>query len=175
MAKRNQMTVADIIEASKDVENGASVFLQWAMFFFIFAGISLFFGIMLAGFELILFGLILAIPGFLFLRMSNSYKRKRQYIALIKHNHVTSLDTMASAVNSSYDTVVKDINSMISKGMLDNVYVDTLNRQLVFPEDDTTTYAKPAIKQATCPSCGATCEVRSGKNSFCEYCGAPLQ
>lgn len=110
--------------------------------------------------------------GYIFFEQPN--KRKRTYLTCIETHQMTSLDEISSVVNQPYETVKKEIESMISKGFFPNVIVDNNSRSLMLPSAGgrTTPQAIPETMKK-CPTCGAPCKV-SAANNICEYCGTVL-
>lgn len=82
--------------------------------------------------------IIFAIPGFYLIRKSNSIKSKgnvnRQYIELIVNNQVRDVHEIARRMGVSQQTVINDVNSMISRGMLGRARLNLNNGRIEFPK-----------------------------------------
>ena len=123
-------------------------------------------------------------------------QRNRMYIDLIVNNNETSLDKIASMCNVQYDTVVKELKSLITFNVLKNASIDEMNRTITinrvqpqpqpqqqlsqFVNDVTAGFTSAvAAEQAapvacTCSGCGAKVVVQPGQTVICEYCDTPI-
>lgn len=123
-------------------------------------------------------------------------QRNRMYIDLIVNNNETSLDKIASMCNVQYDTVVKELKSLITFNVLKNASIDEMNRTITinrvqpqpqpqqqisqFVNDVTAGFTSAvAAEQAApvscaCSGCGAKVVVHPGQTVICEYCDTPI-
>ena len=106
----------------------------------------------------------------------------KKYIGLVVNQNLTSIDNIASALNISYETAVKDLQEMISKGYFVGAYIDTNLREIVLKKNEPQHEAESSASSATqvqhrivaCGNCGANNRV-VGQTGECEYCGSFLQ
>jgi hypothetical protein len=111
-----------------------------------------------------------------------SAKRFLRYIDLVVEQEVTSLDSIAGSMSTSYDVAKKDLQKLISDGYLTGSYIDDSTREVVFPRKNPIQYTVTVndlpvnnVPQAvTCKSCGANNEVIIGSVGECEFCGSPI-
>ena len=120
-------------------------------------------------------------------------QRNRMYIDLIVNNTETNLDKIASMCNVQYDTVVKELKSLITFNVLKNASIDEMNRTITINRVQPQTQPQQQISQfvndvtagftsavaaeqaapvaCTCSGCGAKVVVQPGQTVICEYCG----
>lgn len=118
--------------------------------------------------------------------------RYKQYIAMIVNQNIQNIDNIASTIKKPYQTVIKDLQKMISKGLLDDAFIDQNSRQIIMKQNGQPPQAQPPktteqpqgeqatpqthvqTKSVRCPGCGANNVVTIGVTSPCEYCGTPI-
>lgn len=103
----------------------------------------------------------------------------KQYLAIIVNGNVRQLDMIATTTAKSYDRVRKEIEELIKKGYLKEMYIDENLRAVIVPEDkpfapNAAGTAQVQPKVVHCPNCGANSTIY-GDIGECEYCGSPLQ
>ena len=123
-------------------------------------------------------------------------QRNRMYIDLIVNNNETSLDKIASMCNVQYDTVVKELKSLITFNVLKNASIDEMNRTITinrvqpqpqpqqqisqFVNDVTAGFTSAVAAEqmapvsCSCSGCGAKVVVQPGQTVICEYCDTPI-
>lgn len=137
-------------------------------------------------------------PGALMFYISNLKKKKsaklKRYIAMISNNYETSIDNIATAIPTDYDSAVNDLNKMIDKGFFENAYIDASARKIILPQNkliqlvaQQQEYENALLqskigqlnlkltKVVVCKSCGANNQVKEGQISRCEFCGSYLK
>lgn len=107
-------------------------------------------------------------------RMKSDGEKYKKYIGCIINQHLTSLDTLASVMNTSYEAVTKDLQKMIRLGYFSGSYIDEQKREFVLPVVQAPQQSVQT-KVVTCSGCGAQNTVAVGQVSECEYCGSHLQ
>jgi len=115
----------------------------------------------------------------------NAIKYKK-YINIVVNQNSANIDNIASAIPTSYENAVTDLQKMINIGYFEDAYIDINNRQLVMPQRQSTyippvkssthTVASttPVTKVVRCKNCGANSTITLGGVDECEYCGSPL-
>ncbi|MCL2391806.1 MAG: hypothetical protein FWC66_04250 [Oscillospiraceae bacterium] len=112
-------------------------------------------------------------------------ERYKNYIGLIVNHNQTSIDNIAAATNVPYDTVVKDLQKMITMGYFVGAHIDIAQREIVLARHEPMPHptmpfsanqgqAQMQERVVVCSSCGANNRV-VGFVGECEYCGSPLQ
>lgn len=102
------------------------------------------------------------------------------YTSMLSQDSEKSLDTLSRVTNDPIDRITKNINKMLSYGLLHNVSIDYnkncivhLDRNSVEPIDDLTAPKEaPKYVIVKCPNCGGTNKIIEGTTSKCEYCGS---
>lgn len=151
----------------------------------------------------VLMGLFLVAGGIALIvyseKLVKAAERRKKYIDLIVNNQVYSLEKIASICNVQYSVVLKELNQLISFGVLKGAYVDESKRQVVLPNGQnaagtiTTTQnlvngfvsvtqtinsgaavQPPKMVAVVCPGCGAKMSVQEGTVTECEYCAATV-
>lgn len=119
-------------------------------------------------------------------KASRRSERYRQYINMIVNQEIQSIDTIAAMNNTSYETVLSDLNKMVEQGILKNAVIDQMSRTVIVPnarpvEQPQMAYgggvssAVSAQKiTVSCPGCGAKMAVAKGSVCNCEYCDTPV-
>jgi len=106
--------------------------------------------------------------------------RYKQYIDIIVNLGETSIDNIANAVGTSYDTAIQDLEKMIAAGYFPGMRINNHKRtiSIAVPQFGSNPFARSGGVQqdrvATCDSCGANNVVTAGKLPECEYCDSPL-
>lgn len=110
-------------------------------------------------------------------RRRKNGRKYRMYINIIANQHITSIDNIAAAINTEYNTVLMDIQKMIDMGYFRGSHIDKENRKIVMPETHQiydTTPNEPTTRIMKCNNCGANNKIKVGAAAECEYCGSPL-
>lgn len=81
------------------------------------------------------------------------------------------MDTIASITGKPYDTVKADLQELISRGYLENAYINESTGEIVLLSGSVP--PAPAARVVTCPCCGAN-NTLYGPGGRCEYCGSPI-
>ena len=157
-------------------------------------GILIFFGLCMFS-DSFLMGLFFLAGGIALIAYSGklvkSAERRKKYIDLIVNNDITGIEKIASICNVQYSVVLKELNQMISLGVLKGAYVDESARKVVLPPaqqiaqnvmgDVSQMFGEvmPAIEApkmvaVSCPGCGAKMTIRAGSVVECEYCSAAV-
>lgn len=135
--------------------------------------------------------------GYAIVRHAKKYKdmglKYERYITVAASSPTGSLDDMAAAIGETFDDTSRNIQSLIDAGLLENSYIDQMQRCLVSPIVGSTCQtrrmqsstnvntaqpakaAKPKVKTVKCPNCGGVNNVTEGAGNICEYCGSPLE
>ncbi len=103
--------------------------------------------------------------------LEKSNARKRNYIIMLDNKRVDSLDNLAGANGVTYDKVKEEINKLLQEGLVSDLYIDDMNRKIIYT-DNLNTIAQE--KTITCPACGASNTINVNGKNTCEYCGAVL-
>lgn len=137
-------------------------------------------------------GLFFIAGGVALIYYSKQIKKKamryKQYIELIVNREENSLDKIASVCNIQYDILLKDLQLMIHKDVLDGAILDQNNRTISirkaapmrpasYVEASPTNggyAAQPVEVTCVCPGCGAKNIVTKGSTTNCEYCDSPI-
>ena len=106
-------------------------------------------------------------------KMKETGKRYKKYIDIVANQRITSIDTIAAAIPTSYETAALALQEMIDIGYFSGGYIDATNRVLVMPDRDGS-FSESASKVIKCESCGANNTILAGHTVACEYCGSPL-
>lgn len=143
----------------------------------------------------ILLALFFIVGGIALIYYSKQVKKKsmryKQYIELIVNREETSLDKIASVCNIQYDVMLKDLQLMINKDVLEGAILDQNSRTISIrkaapmrpasyataPQMDsayTTAPAQQVEVTCVCPGCGAKNIVIKGSTINCEYCDSPI-
>ena len=104
--------------------------------------------------------------------MKTTGERYKKYISLVANQEQTSLDRISSATGIPYDTVVQDLQTMITLGYFHNAHIDRAAREIVLQAPPAPVHAAPA-RVVTCRSCGANNKLFA-PTGICEYCDSPL-
>ena len=82
--------------------------------------------------------IIFGLPGLWLLKkskgMKNDGNRNRTYINYIVNNQVHDIAELARRMNVSQDTVIRDVNAMIERGMLGRARLNLNNGKIEFPK-----------------------------------------
>lgn len=98
-------------------------------------------------------------------------KRLKRYLPILKGIESMPIHQIASITNSNPSVVLRDIQTMIDSGMVDDVYVDYQASVVVSKRYVPATSHKTVVQ---CSQCGANAEVIVGITRSCAYCGQPL-
>ena len=120
---------------------------------------------------------------FLYARKSQQKSEHyRKYINMVVNQNQTLIDSISSAVGLPYNTVVSDLQNMVSEGYLPGAYVDVTQRKIILAEMTQQMVApvpasvnQPQATVVPCPGCSANNRVIVGQTASCEYCGTFLQ
>lgn len=120
-------------------------------------------------------------------QMAKRANRNKKYIDMIVNQRITSLDTIASTNNISYDNVQKEIRQLITLGVLKDAQIDEMHHSITLAQPSVSQSPVQGIQQknpddsaaagtvvVTCPGCGAKVSVRAGQTISCEYCDTPI-
>lgn len=127
-------------------------------------------------------------------KYSRTDAKQERYAAIIRTGGETSIDKIAAAYPTDYETACKDLQQMLKKGYFHNAYIDLNQRELVLapsPAHQAVQSIQTAVvhsirtavvppeqkrdpKVIKCPNCGAANTVVPGTVSACEYCTSPL-
>lgn len=150
-----------------------------------------------------LMGLFLMVGGIALIvyseKLVKDAARRKKYMDLIINNQVYSLEKIASICNVQYSIVLKELNQLISFGVLKGAYIDESKRQVVLPNTlntagnitmtqtlengfvsmtqtigGATPVQQPKMVAAVCPGCGAKMSIPEGTVVECEYCAATV-
>lgn len=150
-----------------------------------------------------LMGLFLIIGGIILIvyseKLVKDAARRKKYMDLIVNNQVYSLEKIASICNVQYSIVLKELNQLISFGVLKGAYIDESKRQVMLAstantsgivqmtqtlEDGFASFTQtvtgaaavqqPKMVAAVCPGCGAKMSIPEGAVVECEYCAATV-
>lgn len=150
-----------------------------------------------------LMGLFLIIGGIILIiyseKLVKDAARRKKYMDLIVNNQVYSLEKIASICNVQYSVVLKELNQLISFGVLKGAYIDEGKRQVMIAgtpntsgiipmtqtlEDGLASFTQtvtgaaavqqPKMVAAVCPGCGAKMSIPEGAVVECEYCAATV-
>ena len=117
--------------------------------------------------------------GILLIRFSGLYKKKgekfQKYSNIINIKGQTNIDSVASEMSLSYETVSLDIREMIEAGFFGEAYVDEQERRIIISSlEKAKTEAEKNKKAVNCPACGAPNTLYNGEGK-CEYCGMTIE
>lgn len=140
-------------------------------------------GYFIAGLVLTVIGVWLIIAG---VRRNNLIKLFKSYATSLADDPIKSIETLASAKNTSVAVVKRNLQLMINKGYFVNVAIDQQRNCLVFGNEAemlqkaaaanaNASHSTAEFVTVACPGCGAPNKVQKGAVSKCEYCGAPLK
>jgi len=106
------------------------------------------------------------------------YKRKKlcsKYMTIIGDKKEISIDTLMQNTNKGYDQVLKDLNMLKSKRLL-NEYTVNFDKRIIYfnSEEDNQSNSDIISRSVKCPTCGAQNNITSTKDMKCEYCGTVL-
>ena len=116
-------------------------------------------------------------------RIAKTAARNRDYINMIVNQDIDDVTIIADACGVPVDKAEKEIQQLISIGVLKNTTLDTASHIV--------TMTRPQIQQAqsysdgydmgggdlvsvACPGCGAKMTLRRGTSCSCDYCDAPI-
>lgn len=118
--------------------------------------------------------LLSAAGGFVLCRAGKKLRKEaalaKQYLAILNGN-VRRMDSIASITGKPYDTVKADLQELISRGYLENAYINESTGEIVLLSGSVP--PAPAARVVTCPCCGAN-NTLYGPGGRCEYCGSPI-
>lgn len=121
-------------------------------------------------------GLLLLISG---VRAIRRIKRFNKYVALIASEHMTSIQSIASANSKSFGFVRKDLQTMINKKFFKNASLNLNSGEIVFGQKGKAPINLPTgkieMELINCPGCGAFNSKTKGIKNNCEYCGTSLE
>lgn len=115
--------------------------------------------------------------------------RYKQYIELIVNRDETSLDKIAGICNLQYEALVKELQLMIDKNVLDGAIIDPVSRTITIRkaapmrpasyidtayQTEDNVPVQPVEVSCVCPGCGAKNIVVKGTTVNCEYCDSPI-
>ena len=108
---------------------------------------------------------------FLSLFMIRQGLRDEKYSSAVEKHALTRLDDISAAVGYPVSIVTRDLQRMIRDGIYPEAVLSQSKMTFFLSPDD----AKPEVlKTLRCAGCGATVVAVSGKDTICEYCGAPV-
>lgn len=112
------------------------------------------------------------------------------YVAKLSVNATGSIESLATAINTSQDVVKAKLKKMIDKKYFVNAYVDEMNNRIVFPGNSQTAASMEKMEIGSmpqqqqqqyiqyqpinCKNCGGITNVALGQISECDFCGAPI-
>ncbi len=99
--------------------------------------------------------------------------RYRKYVELINNNNISSIDTIASACGTNYDTCRAELATLISKGVFKNATINDTNHTINFIKKAVPTNGQ--VVMITCSGCGASITIAKGTSCECDYCGNILR
>lgn len=113
-------------------------------------------------------------------KLEKEDKIAQKYLTIILRDNETNLYGIAAKMNSTYEKVKVDIQNLIDKGILRNVYISEAKKEVVISgnnvnevsNNNVKVTAKPRV--VTCTSCGANNTIL-GEIGECEYCGSPIK
>ena len=115
-------------------------------------------------------------------RIAKTAARNRDYINMIVNQDIDDVTIIADACNVPVEKAEKEIQQLISIGVLRNTTLDTashivtMTRQPIQQAQDYSDYDMGGGDMVTvaCPGCGAKMNLRRGTSINCEYCDAPI-
>lgn len=151
----------------------------------IFLGLGTISGSPLVGLFMLIGGIALIIYAG---QMAKRANRNKQYIDMIVNQRITSLDTIASVNNISYENVLKEVRQLISLGVLKGAQIDEVRHMIMVAQPVRPQMTPPQYQQGyaqnipqapqfvtvACPGCGAKMSVQRGMTVSCEYCDTPV-
>lgn len=101
-------------------------------------------------------------------------KHSKQLITTVDTG-IKSIDELSVSVKIPYDKTLEMLVAMIADGVFDDIYIDTLKREIVKkPPNNQAVNTTAHYVPKNCPSCGAPNSAEAVQNGKCEYCGAQL-
>ncbi|AIO18635.1 hypothetical protein KQ51_00755 [Candidatus Izimaplasma bacterium HR1] len=103
----------------------------------------------------IIMAIVFALPGIWLLKKSKVIKndgyKNKAYINYIVNNQVHDVAELARRMNVSQDVVIRDVNGMISKGMLGRARLNLNNGRIEFPRPKPSTTHRDAYNRPSTP------------------------
>lgn len=96
-----------------------------------------------------------------------------RYAPVIARNTVTSIEQLAGCLGQRTDKVRSNLDKILSRGYLMNVYVDYANSTIVIQTREEYLSYQPTIT-VECLACGGKTMLEVGQNGVCDYCGSPI-
>ncbi len=157
----------------------------WLIFFSLMAFVCMFDKELEVGFKIFFWILALvAVPV-----ISDGRRRKKlrleykKYVAHLSNSQTGSLDQMAAELGTSVDVVRENLEKMIKKKFLVNVYIDYRENRLVTASNAQNNAATASLEEnapdveyvaCTCKNCGGANRIPKGAVAECDYCGSSL-
>lgn len=117
-------------------------------------------------------------------KLVKEFDRFGQYMNMIQNQNLENIDSIAAKCGRSYESVLTDLNKMISLDILGNAIIDHETRSVVFldgsgiHEGSGTASEKktppPQMVSVVCPGCGWKTTIPKGTSCHCEYCNTQL-
>lgn len=116
-------------------------------------------------------------------RIAKTAARNRDYINMIVNQDIDDVTIIADACGVTVEKAEKEIQQLISIGVLKNTTLDTMSHtvmiqrpQVQYAQDHSDGYDMGGgdMVAVVCPGCGAKMTLRRGTSTTCDYCDAPI-
>lgn len=92
------------------------------------------------------------------------------------NKNLISIGTIASAIPTTSNVAISDIEEMIKKGFFGDAYINYTADEIVLITDEVQNYStigqKVEMNIITCNGCSANNKVVKGQVGNCQYCGS---
>lgn len=112
-------------------------------------------------------GVALMLMSLKYFKLSKLYNK---YIPYILSSGVLSIHQLSQILNVSYDTALRDLQLLLTKGALKGAYIEHPSGSIVLPNPP-----EPPKKKVFCPHCNGANLVYVGQDASCDYCGSPIK
>ncbi len=113
-----------------------------------------------------------------YIRIGQDYS---EYINIIRNSVDGSIDDISWKKLKSFDATCTDLQKMIDDNILENTYIDRVNRVIVSPlipkrpKVVVENVKAEMYVPVKCPNCGGNNSVGLNKIAECEYCGSSIK
>ena len=104
-----------------------------------------------------------------------------KYLSMLGNNQSITIERLAAIAQKDYVTIINDLETIISAGLLSKAYIDYARKELVADGTASQNQSNPVVSpQASaetifkCNNCGAANNIVPGKTKICEFCGIAI-
>ena len=171
---KKEKSVAEKISKERKTKIEEMRYPYWICFFFggcaLFSGIGRIISLSFDGVIFTIIGIALIYFG---IKFKKTFSRRMNILNMVPNSGKASISYIANAAGFPDNLVVKDLQILIKKELLDGVYVNIATNEVIVNSKSRASNEQLDARRVKCVGCGAINSV-TGKVGECEYCGSPL-